>query len=465
MHRGHDHPVHDAFATRHKYPVFDSQVFVAPGANVKLVVGTGERQQADKVLLTEDRPWEVRIDNGYPNVIHQQDSPRFRLWYDCFILCADPRRGCSPKPATVNGTHIPTSGTLYAESDNGIEWNKPNLSLVPFHDSVDNNIMIAGTHGLGITYERAPVNGRRYKAFGARTDQLVTGTMQSDDGLHWSDFEPSRPDFDNRFDTHHNHFYDSATQRHVLVTRGLLAPGRLVNRTIAFAESNSSTFGNFSRAEVRFATGDAHDQFYSMQVFPYFSAYLGIVMVYDSHYVGRHAADGVRCQLAYSNDLKRWQRLSEDIIPRPPGIMNCFAAKPVVADGRVHIFYMAGDGPHFGLRRTALQLSTFRIDGLLGARVANESLGHGTLSTRPLRVVGDNVAASFDGSIRVSVAHNGTVIYAAKDCILFTGPAIDARVQWRGSGNQPLAKLRGEEVVLTVDMYGADASLYTLSFV
>ena len=67
--------------------------------------------------------------------------------------------------------------------------------------------------------------------------------------------------------------------------------------------------------------------------------------------------------------------------------MNCFASKPLIADGKILVYWMAGDGPHFGLRRTSLRRSSFRMDGLVAATLVDASK-IGKLRTRPLRVNG-----------------------------------------------------------------------------
>lgn len=449
------------------YPVFDERVFAAR-TNVKLVVGRAVREHSDRTLLTEDRPWEVRIDNGYPNVVYRpREQPRYLLFYDCFIRCKDPRRGCNPQG---NAT-----ATMYAESDDGITWRKPALGLTAFNGSSHNNIVTEGSHGVGISFEEAPVNGLRFKALGKLSHDLLMGTMQSDDGLHWT--RHKRLEIGNRWDAHHNHFFDERTRQYVLVTRGPSDNRRPLNRTVAFATSAPDTFGGFSRAVVRFASPDLHDQLYSLQAVPYYSGYVGVLMVYDNRWTkARVAADGVRCELAYSLDLRHWVRLAGELLPRAPGIMNCFAAKPLVADdGRIVVYYMAGDGPHFGLRRTALQRASLRADGLVALQVNDTAASpQGITVTRPMHI-GAGVSAlavTFDGRLRVGVsvvsddATRG-VLYRAEDCGHLSGSATNAVVHWRGAGDgsRALRGVRGRDVVLSFELLDADTRLYTFSFV
>lgn len=73
-------------------------------------------------LLIQDKPWEARLDNGYPNVVkpHPGSSDGYQLWYGGFIAC----KKCSTSQGSdrVNGWH-------YANSTDGITWNKPALGI------------------------------------------------------------------------------------------------------------------------------------------------------------------------------------------------------------------------------------------------------------------------------------------------------------------------------------------------
>ena len=155
------------FADQRVYAAFDSVQSVASSENAQTVFGRVKR--LSKRLLIADQPWEPRIDNGYPNVHYDPAGrPPYKLWYDCCISVAS-RSVCTGKD---------TKATLYAESHDGLEWHKPQLGLVDFHNSTANNIVMSGTHGLGIFYDSNEVDAsRRFKAFGrfqrARSQSLT----------------------------------------------------------------------------------------------------------------------------------------------------------------------------------------------------------------------------------------------------------------------------------------------------
>ena len=58
-------------------------------------------------------------------------------------------------------------GVAYARSADGLSWEKPNLGLVNFLNSTDNNLICVGCNGLGVMLDLQEKNAsRRYKAFG-----------------------------------------------------------------------------------------------------------------------------------------------------------------------------------------------------------------------------------------------------------------------------------------------------------
>ena len=60
---------------------------VAQEHNVRLEIGAVKKHEANP-LMKEDKPWEPRFDNLYPNIVYDPDSKLYRCWYNPFI--ADP---------------------------------------------------------------------------------------------------------------------------------------------------------------------------------------------------------------------------------------------------------------------------------------------------------------------------------------------------------------------------------------
>lgn len=84
-------------------------------------IGTVQKHSSNPLLI-QDKPWEARLDNGYPNVVKTDigSSSGYQLWYGGFIAC----KKCSTSEGRdrVNGWH-------YANSTDGITWNKPALGI------------------------------------------------------------------------------------------------------------------------------------------------------------------------------------------------------------------------------------------------------------------------------------------------------------------------------------------------
>ena len=156
--------------------------------NIQYVLSPSLVKYAQNPLFGQDKPWEPRIDNGYPNVVYTPNSGNktWQLWYDSFITYTSSSR---------------LEGTLYAQSSDGINWIKPNLGLVSFQNSKENNIVLSHSGGVGIFKDIYTTNAsERFKAFGQF--EKCGGTAVSPDGLHWGGYRCL--DLDNRYDTHNN---------------------------------------------------------------------------------------------------------------------------------------------------------------------------------------------------------------------------------------------------------------------
>ena len=171
-----------------RYLVLDSRI-VESKENAKLTPGTA-RKHKNNPLFVEDKPWEPRYDNMYPNVIYDDEENLYKCWYCPFIK--DERTSRTPlenrNPESKNYMNSRPAGReeamLYATSKNGIRWEKPELGIVEFRGSKKNNIVCRGAGGSGVIKDhRDPDPKRRYKAFYC-TDSGYK-MRYSPDGLHW----------------------------------------------------------------------------------------------------------------------------------------------------------------------------------------------------------------------------------------------------------------------------------------
>ena len=101
--------------------------------NAKIYINKATKEE--KILFTEEKAWEIRFDNSYPNVFYDKQQKKYRCYYSTFTK--DDNNGKEP--------YIPTNNRIvslcYAESIDGVNWIKPNLGLVEFNSNKENNII------------------------------------------------------------------------------------------------------------------------------------------------------------------------------------------------------------------------------------------------------------------------------------------------------------------------------------
>ena len=83
--------------------------------------------------------------------------------------------------------------TLYAESDDGINWIKPDLGIFTFDGKKNNNI-IWDLHGASVFIdENEPDSDKRYKAIGFCRRYRNIFLITSPDGIHWNEKDNLEP--------------------------------------------------------------------------------------------------------------------------------------------------------------------------------------------------------------------------------------------------------------------------------
>jgi hypothetical protein len=218
--------------------VFIDGRFLSQKYNVELrkhsPVKTGERN------IDHDRPWEAGGIGPYSNVIKEDDT--YRMWYQVM--------------ASVQWHIDREAGAIcYAHSKNGIHWEKPNLGLVEFNGSKDNNIVLGhGAGGVRIGQEgglvfidpKAPAD-QKYRMFiGHPAAGLGVDLFSSPDGINWklthSDLVTYRPqDRGHHLDSQNVIFYDDRIDKYVFYGRKNLSQRGSQGRSIARGESSTLT--------------------------------------------------------------------------------------------------------------------------------------------------------------------------------------------------------------------------------
>ena len=469
-------------------------------AGVAVSIGTVTKHPGNP-LLVQDKPWEPRLDNSYPNVVHAPKDPlgAYRLWYGGFI--AGNHFNCSQGAHRVNAWH-------YANSSDGIVWSKPalglfNLSKVPQCSAAakaagtQNNIIIGGD-GTGIFRDDDDRDAsRRFKAFGTLCPQggsCVSGVATSADGLTWNDLTPVAWPAPQRYDCHQNVVRDPANGNgFVYTTRDGFSqgPGRTVG--IATAKTPTSAYGvvDLTKAPAEVERGDskgAH-QLYAQVTFPFYNIWLGLVAVFDTALPSTFGHGTVHTRLSYSNagPLGPWEWVDPDGLLGAPLIPNGdmkkkefddhiifpahipFTVHPSpssnASNSVVRVYYMGGNGPHNGARNTSLGLASLRADGFSGIAGTSASSFQ---TTSTVRVTGKYLRVSLDqkggaaAAFSFKIGVRGVEGITVADCDGAEGGSgvTDAVVGYASGAT--FESLVGSSVLLDIQM--AHAILYTISF-
>ena len=462
----------------HKYPVFAIVDTLDDG--VSREIGNTKKFE-NNPLWTQDREWEPRIDNGYPNVIHDPHDPlgAWRMWYGASLW-------------------------EYATSADGIHWTKPDLDMYDLGAikkewgkyGKHNNVIMFG-NGMGIYKDYHDKNpDRRFKAFGGPScfygkgggardcSGNVQGTAVSPDGLYWYDArnvswpykagDPSGPH--QKYDTHQNLFWDASKNKYIATTRDLKP---FPWRSIAIAESYENELAfNITHPPPSVVQGTANYQPYSQITFPYYGIYLGLASVYDAAH--GETEGRVHLRLTYSLDAQQWDWIDsggltgKDFIPlgKMHGEENQFdshiifaAAYPIrMPDSTVRVYYMGGNGPHSGPRNSSFGLATIRPDGFVSLSGTGDVRLMQIRCTAPTLVVTADVLA-VGGSVRVGVdgAVGGMKHLSPSDASPITESTTDHPIVF-ASGKATFAKagLLGKDVTLRIVL--DRSAVFTIGF-
>ncbi len=146
---------------------------------------------------------------GYTTVIRDEESGLFRMWYQTWV--ASPVKGKSGRYAIA-----------YGESKDGISWTLPNLGLVDWKGTKENNIVwtgLEGKRGSQVYMLDLPEEERR----GYRFVMLYGGIggshlIGSHDGIHW-DRDSDTTITKMHSDTQNAIVYDSRRREYVMFCR------------------------------------------------------------------------------------------------------------------------------------------------------------------------------------------------------------------------------------------------------
>lgn len=437
--------------------------------------------------LVADKPWESWQMGGMSSFLH--DNGKFRLWY-----------GVSH--GIRNGEEY---AICYAESDDGIQWTKPNLGLVEYNGSKENNLVFPYNSVVGQVFIEADApSDERYKMLVAIFPpdypkvKRYLSLLTSPDGLLWTKADKDVvPDGEFALDTQSQAFYDRDRKSYVLFTR--MGPWRQVGRS-----ESKNPFAFPPPVNVMRPDDPVKADYYQAGVTKYehaSNAYFGLVPVffhpgdaqgkplddnppftvtYGKNPITVVMPDTLDIHLFTSNDSIAWQRRGEHepfIGLGPDGEFDSRSLYPgvgyAVVGNEIWLYYSAYDCTHiesldgekpFEKYLGTITRATMRLDGFVSANA-----GHGSaeLITKPITFTGDrlelNVDCSGGGHLNVELqSADGQPIpgYTLADCDRIYHNNIRKTVTWKGKAD--VSSLKGKSVRINLAM--RDAKLYALQF-
>ena len=393
-------------------------------------------------VLRGDRPWEEDRVFVYGTVLPDEEGPGYRLWY-----------------------HASADGylNLYATSEDGINWDRPNLGLVERDGIPENNLIFWRSKEdhmpqvIHTPWELDPQ--KRYKLINydyGRTppDHMTSGfwAAYSADGINWTEVEEN-PVLVDPGDVG-NFVWDPHAERYLGYPKTFAPVRGYRRRCVGF--TSTTDFEKWPPAELilvpdevddRWVTEDGqHTDLYGLSAFAYESTYLGFLWIFrieDGSNGGR-----IFVELVSSDDGIHWARQEGE---RPPILpvgeagswdqaMVTTLNQPLVEGDEIRLYYGGFTDYHTGEGKGAIGLATLRKDGFASLDAGSEM---GTVTTRPLLGSEEELRLNTDASegwVKVEVLDSeGNVIegYGQDDCDPISSDAMDQKVTWGSRSELP----------------------------
>jgi hypothetical protein len=405
---------------------------------------------------------------GALQVLRDPDTGLYRMWHQTHAWVPD-ENGEIPR--------IPQYGIAYAESEDGLSWELPDLGLHEWPDGAGNIVWRGHDEARGSSPHilDIPEEARH----GYRYVMSYTGIgglrlVGSQDGVHWDrDSVVRLVDFHS--DTHNTIVWDECRGEFVLFCRAKerytdgdtirdvgrpRRPARLASRDL-WTDWTADQHPQILMIPDELDRQRGMNFFYGMPTVRHAGVYWGFLQAY------RRDRE-IETELTFSRDGIHFQRLPTRpmLIERGPegawdaGMVFGGAGWVEVGD-EWWLYYSGHDGPHDSRERTAgIGLATVRRGGLVSLRGPR---GGGVVVTRQLRWPGGDLVINADATagemcFRVSDSHRRPIAgYDYDGCATFAADSVAHTVRW---GERSLDALAGEVIRLEIAL--RDADLYTV---
>jgi hypothetical protein len=434
-----------------------------------------------EVILRFNKPWEGNY-SSYPTVF--KDQGKFKMYY----------RGGNRPPGAKKPDH---QFTCYAESDDGINWVKPNLGIVEFEGNSNNNIVWdkPGVHCFTAFRDKNPKvkPGEEYKAIAYVNKLDENGHIEekrimpliSGNGINWQLMQNKPIIVQRGTDAGLDlAFYDTFQEQYVAYFRGwrthrggkALAPHGEWTEDITrqIMRATSDDFSSWTSPEFVDFGDTPLEQFYTSATTPYFRApHIYIAMpkrfMPSRKKIPEHHEEGVSDGVFMSSrDGINFDRTFMEAFLRPGRDQNNWVERSnMISWG---IIQTASDEisaiwtEHNNLPTCRLRRGTLRLDGFASL---HGPYSGGEMITNPLHFAGNqlilNYATSAAGSIQIEIQDKaGKPIpgYTLAECPELYGDEIDAMMKWDNGWD--VSQLAGQPIRLRMVL--RDADVYSMRF-
>ncbi|MDC0937045.1 hypothetical protein OAS39_12225 [Pirellulales bacterium] len=419
----------------------------------------------DRPVLSPEHPWEFSYhpeDDGvgkriyvYGTVFYDPLQKQYRMWYMSRLA---QRHQFKIPELELPGENIHGDLTLYAVSDDGIHWTKPELGLCHFNGSTKNNIMF-DFHGASVFLDQQePDPDKRYKAIGFIRRFHEIRVCYSPDGIHWS--EPVHAS-DRNNEGSLNACYVPSLDCYVAGSierstdplysfknfRGDVR-GQRVCPALATGSKDLSDW--VSRTVIYpHVTDPPNTQFYGMTPFCYGDNGLvfGFLHVFDYTGPGPANDDGpIEAHLIYSRDGRTWNRMEDrqPAIPLGPegsmddGMIMMTANGTFSHNDEIITYYTASNTGHGALikdRDFKIARASWPLDRLVAMTAGQEE---GVLETKLLTVPEGKLIVNADakgGYVTAEVLDaQGQVQpgFSSDKCLAMVEDSLRYNLRWAG---------------------------------
>ncbi len=410
------------------------------------------KPEAREAVITCDAPWEGNTSAYYTLF---QDGDLYRMYY----------RGSHYDEVTKKGTH--SEFACYAESRDGIHWEKPKLGLFEFEGSKDNNIVWAckeGMHNFAPFLDTNPEcpPESRYKAL-AGGKMKINGKSKSclhayhsPDGIHWEKTREEPVITDGAFDSQNIAYFDDVRGEYRAYWRYFTAGSTDENGwkpkgVRAIRTATSKDFLTWEN-QANLAYGDMPDEHLYTNAIRAYDRAPHLFVGFPTRYQPKHQQ--VEPVFMTSRDGVNFKRWPEELIPitapkdRDGNRSNYMTRGLLQLPGNDHELSVYATEAYYTGPGSRVRRFVFRTDGFVSIRASTS----GEVVTKPFTFTGNKLLVNLksEGETRFELQDaDGKAIpgFTLADCTPLKSDEIEAKVEWEGGSLKPLngkpVRLRG----------------------